>query len=385
MNSLRIKRSFIYGLLSTIFVLFVCKIPATVNAVRAPAPIEVNKCCRIGEQLEKNQKCLVGGTEQWWPLIYLILKQTYFVPRGEAPRFLRVREQRQPACENPEIFINNMALFSNGSLFLLERNAFVEPDNFCVDKDSALVCFPRPQGVDSLRAPIKLTKVRKCCGYKLVYNTEANTCVSVDDGHAVLSKKLITNSTTIDFVFGFPTCGVTNHFTIAGKFNENHLNLDGGSLTMDSGRQFKWDEFCLEHTMNDLDESDVNVFTCAEHLAVADTVPTTKGQQVNKYMRFSIENSLDKNYSKKFFFFFLPQDSRFVIYPISLLISVIFLIATLTTGYLLPSNHHVLHWRCQTFYVGCLLVGDLLLAINQIFGREFFGKMCFGIGEYNVL
>lgn len=71
-----------------------------------------------------------------------------------------------------------------------------------------------------------------------------------------------------------------------------------------------------------------------------------------------------------------------MIYSIGLSISVIFLLATLATGFILPSNHHVLHWRCQTFYVGCLLVGDLLLAINQIFGAEISGFPCFSIGEF---
>lgn len=79
-----------------------------------------------------------------------------------------------------------------------------------------------------------------------------------------------------------------------------------------------------------------------------------------------------------------PQDIRFLLFPIGLLISVIFLIATLATGLLLPSNHHVLHWRCQTFYVSCLLIGDLLLAITQIFGSNITGVGCISIGEFEI-
>lgn len=71
-----------------------------------------------------------------------------------------------------------------------------------------------------------------------------------------------------------------------------------------------------------------------------------------------------------------------MLYSIGLLISVIFLLATLATGFILPSNHHVLHWRCQTFYVGCLLVGDLLLAMNQIFGAEISRLPCFSLGKF---
>lgn len=279
-KSSTMNRSFVCVSMSIIIIVafFLCD---SVGAGRVPPQAEVNKCCRIGEQLDKNtRQCSIGDSDQWWPLIFLVVKQTYFSPRGEAPRFLHPRENRQPICEQSELFVNNMALFSNGSLFLLERNAFIEPDNFCVDKDTALVCFPRPQGVDSLRAPIKLTKIRKCCGHRSVYNTKENTCASVEEGHDIINKKLISNSSMVDFLFGFPTCSVSNHFAIAGKFNEEHLNLETGSLTMNSGRQFKWDEFCLEHTITDIDEPYVNVFTCAEHLAVADTIPAPKRQQV---------------------------------------------------------------------------------------------------------
>lgn len=54
---------------------------------------------------------------------------------------------------------------------------------------------------------------------------------------------------------------------------------------------------------------------------------------------------------------------------------------TLAIGFLIPSNHHVLHCRCQTYYVGCLLVGDLLLAINQSYGSLITGLPCLALGK----
>lgn len=54
---------------------------------------------------------------------------------------------------------------------------------------------------------------------------------------------------------------------------------------------------------------------------------------------------------------------------------------TLAIGFLIPSNHHVLHCRCQTYYVGCLLVGDLLLAINQSYGSLIAGLPCLALGK----
>lgn len=243
----------------------------SVHSVRPPTPVVVNKCCRIGEQLNANQKCVVGGTEQWWPLIYLILKKTYYTPHGEAPRFLKAREQAIPICDNPELFTgnNNMALFSNGTLYLSERNAFIDADDYCVDKDSALICMPAPtaapaKGAEALMPSKKKSKIRKCCGLQLVYIENA-VCSAIPDKHTVLSKKLIENSTAFDFVFGFPKC--KDDFAIVGQFDESNLEHETGNLTL-SGKQFQWDEYCLEHTLKDTDSSFVNVFTCSEHIAV---------------------------------------------------------------------------------------------------------------------
>lgn len=81
------------------------------------------------------------------------------------------------------------------------------------------------------------------------------------------------------------------------------------------------------------------------------------------------------------FFCFVLQDVRFALYAAGLLVSVIFLGATLATGYLVTSQHHVLHWRCQTHYVGCLLIGDLFLAIVQLSGNTITGPACTMIGK----
>lgn len=70
------------------------------------------------------------------------------------------------------------------------------------------------------------------------------------------------------------------------------------------------------------------------------------------------------------------QDVRYSVYGVGLLISVVFLCATLVVSFLVPSNHHVLHWRCQTYYVFCLLIGDLLLAITQLSGDSIKGPFC---------
>lgn len=367
---------------------------STVVAIRAPSAIFVNKCCRMGDHLDVNQQCEFGGTDQWWPIIFLILKLTYFEPHGEAPRFMKIRESSFPQCEHPEFEFGNdkMALFSNGTLYLFQKNVFLDSNNFCIDKDAAAFCLPIVNGANSLTAPKKLSKLRKCCGLQAAYFKSANTCVPVQQNHDVLRRKLISNSSVVDMVYGFPDCKISKHFTIAGHFKESNLELSTGSLTLDSGRQFEWDEYCLEHTVKDTESSYVSVFTCAEDFTVADTVTENKIVSLQSFI-------VHFYYCAVLFFvvcffhcylsdcnpiFFLClsfQDIRFYLFPIGLLISVVFLIATLATGFLLPSSHHMLHWRCQTFYVACLLVGDLLLAITQLFGSKIKGVTCISIGK----
>lgn len=339
---------------------------------RAPAKVDVNKCCRLGEQLDEGQQCVAGDSDHWWPLVFLINKKTYFEPHGDAPRFFHTLERKMPACEAPELISSPVSVFSNGSLFLSERGAIVEADHFCVDREVALVCLQRPQGADSLRAPIKLTKIYKCCGARSAYNTEAGACVPVEEGHAALSAKLIHNSSSIDYLFGFPPCTGTSHYAIADRFDEEQLSLDSGSLTLRSVQRLEWNEFCLEYTETGRGEPFVNVFTCSDQLVSADQQPAPKvSPTFALFNRFQMTNSYAPH----------PQKQRLILYSIGLSISVIFLTATIATGFLLPSNHHVLHWRCQTFYVACLLFGDLLLAINQIYGAEIRGFACSSIGK----
>lgn len=75
---------------------------------------------------------------------------------------------------------------------------------------------------------------------------------------------------------------------------------------------------------------------------------------------------------------------RFTLYPIALLISAVFLAATLATGWLLPASHHVLHWRCQTHHVACLMLGDVLMAVIQLSGDSLIqGGGCKAIGKFS--
>jgi len=70
---------------------------------------------------------------------------------------------------------------------------------------------------------------------------------------------------------------------------------------------------------------------------------------------------------------------------VGFIISAVFLAATLAAGWLLPASHHVLHWRCQTHHVACLMMGDILMAIIQLAGDSLHGASCKALGEFLLL
>lgn len=284
-----------FTLLATCLFLFTIRNGA--NSGRVPTPVNINKCCRIGEQMDNNsQQCEVGGTEKWVPHVYLLAKQTYFVPKGEAPRFFRIREASKPTtCDAPDMYfgLHSTVIFSNGSLFLSEKGTFVSSEDYCVDKDSALVCFPRPKGADSLMAPQKLTKVRKCCGQRSAYEKSTTTCISLTDAdHPTLTGVL--NSTTVDILYGFPVCEHNHRYTIVGQFEAKQLNEETGMLTVDGGRELSWTEYCLDHAVDKAMEPSVHVFTCADKYSDPESVPVN--HQVNHLFNRSLLGTVTELY-----------------------------------------------------------------------------------------
>lgn len=245
-------------------------------AGRQPPPtVEINKCCRFGESLDRNKQCTIGGTDKWWPLIYLVAKGVYF-KEGEAPRFIRAIESKQPSCEQPEIILNRIALFSNGSLFLSERNSFIDRNNYCIDKDIALVCLPNVNGADSLTHTVKLTKIRKCCSIDSIYLTHGQSCVPAEDRSHKLFET--TNISNIDLVYGFPICHNhnENNYVIADHFREHNLNVDNGTYMLENTHKILTnDEFCIDHT----NKNGSMVFACDDLVAIKE-LPAPKIEEV---------------------------------------------------------------------------------------------------------
>lgn len=283
MEPIFIYRSFKRTFLSVILIFIVNEIGIEhVSGVRPPPPtVEINKCCRIGETMDRNKQCTIGGagTDQWWPLIYLIAKGNYFAKHGEAPRFLRAREFTRPTCENAELILNQIAVFSNGSLFLSERNSFIDRNDYCIDKDVALVCLPQAHSADSLKTSIKLTKIRKCCSLNSIYLAHAKTCAQSEKENP---RNLfeVTNTSNIDLVYGFPICKglATNNYVIADQFREHNLNIENGTYLIEHSHKILTNhEFCIDHSIGNLITA--NVFACDELVAVKEA-PEIKIEEV---------------------------------------------------------------------------------------------------------
>lgn len=266
-----------------------------VYGARAPPPpppdVQINKCCRLGESINNKKHCELVATENWVPHVYLLKRNQYFTPKGSAPRFLQIRENTLPsACPNPQLFTgpNALAIFSNGTLFISEISHLVNStDEYCVDKDAALVCLTPLHGADLLTSLMKLSKVKKCCGQNAAYNQDTGHCIPIKDNHPVFNKSIL-NSTSVEITYGFPHCTniQSQSYKIFGKFYLDTFNETTGSIEIvydtdnnHIAKTLQWDEYCLEHTLNDLD-SYINIFSCDDTVGIESIEVTTTYQVI---------------------------------------------------------------------------------------------------------
>lgn len=327
-------------------------------AVRRKSQV-LNKCCRLGEYLDQSKQCVAGSSELWVPRIYMINQKKLFEPQGSIPKFFSIEENTKPKhCQDAdlELFIGTetFIIFSNATLFIFETNNYFSPEKYCVDKELALICIPKTEN-DSLTAP--RIKVRKCCQPNQVYDETKKTCIS---SRSPKKEMPIVDSKNVEIIYGFPSDCTS--YAITGEFHIESLDTTSGNLTLNPSKNFTSADYCLEHAYESSDVK-LKIFTCSHHFQGHLAVNRTG----------SIGNGVDVGSE--------DDDNRIIIYSIGLLISVIFLAATLLAGVLKKSNHHLLHWQCLSYYVGCLLVGELLLALTQNFGNSIQEVFCSGIGE----
>ncbi|KAL5291400.1 hypothetical protein ACFFRR_010666 [Megaselia abdita] len=329
----------------------------SVPAVRRKQQV-LNKCCRLGEFLDQSKQCVAGNSELWVPRIYMINQKKIFEPQGSNPKFFTIEENKKPEhCHSLELFggSETFVIFSNATLFIFETNHYFSPENYCVDKEVALICIPKPEN-DSLTAP--RSKVRKCCQPNQVYDETKKTCVTSSSS---VKEEAIVDSNNVEIIYGFPS--ECSSYAITGEFHMDSLDTSSGNLTLNPTKNFTNADYCLEHAYQS-SEVKLKIFTCSHHFQ--GQLPVNgSGNSIGNGVQVSSED----------------DDNRIIIYSIGLFISVIFLAATLLAGVLKKSNHHLLHWQCLSYYVGCLLVGELLLALTQNFGNTIQEVFCSGIAS----
>jgi G protein-coupled receptor Mth (Methuselah protein) len=310
--------------------------------------IIINKCCRIGDLLNADGKCdPAQGIQLWAPRVFLPKKKTLYEKVGSLPPFLGYKEEQMPSeCDTKDMFkSSDVLVIANGSLFVQHKHLTINnPEQYCVDQHFTIVCRQKDDSI--MPANMKVIKLTKCCGPNEIY--ASSSCQQLNNTDPLYNQKLLSDneSLTVDFDYKFPDCGDSNEFAIAGPFSSSNYDLTTSNVRTESGKYFEHDQYCLDHVRTLDDYEGVKIFTCSEHYGTAPPITNHN------------------------------DDTRFAIYSIGLLISVLFLVATLLVGFLLLSNHHLLHYKCQTSYITCLLFGDLLLAITQISGSNLNGYMC---------
>ncbi|KAH8387618.1 hypothetical protein KR093_008188, partial [Drosophila rubida] len=342
------------------------------DRLQPPPRVTLNKCCHGGEYLNSTTRiCVAGASKDWVPLVFLIQQRRFFEPQGAKPRFMKFVANVQPQCDAQhqqlELFHSrspNVLIFSNGTLSVRERDILVAPANYCVDRFVALVCVERetPLPADQQQqqqqhqqqerqpgepgeqqaAPQHTLRLRKCCGKRGVYNSEIKSCTlqttttaaGETSGQLQLEPQLPLGSYQTSY--GLPEClGNDSVYAIAGDWHEASLNRSTGVLRLPHTNLSAL-QYCLEHTER---PGEVKIIACSQHF----------GHDAGGGHGYEEEGNLQK-----------------ALLDVGIIISIVFLAATLVAGYMLPAVHHALHWRCQIYYVFCLLLGKILLAIVEL-------------------
>lgn len=327
------------------------------------SPVKISKCCRIGDLLTSDGECEVGvGSPKWAPKVYFPKRNAFYNESGTLPGFFTVVEALKPKpaknCQKIDTFnSSDIYIMGNGSLYLFHKHSFIHSyEDFCVDQFYSLICredvVMNENGDLEQQIPDNMTRseLNKCCGPNQIYLTDKSTCSAIPNTSTIADNRQLIGNTheQLELTYKFPDCP-TNEIAIAGYFSVEFFNHTTGELRTDANKTFAKNEYCLDHVWKKNHDDGVAIFVCGDHYMI----PPSPTSHHNHY-----------------------EDAKLKIYPYGLLISVLFLLATLAIGYILKSNHHLLHFRTQTNYVICLLIGDFLLAITQLSGDSISGFAC---------
>ncbi|XP_076302332.1 putative G-protein coupled receptor Mth-like 1 [Lasioglossum baleicum] len=314
------------------------------------ARVTVLKCCQRQEVLvkesdsEADARTRCNGTKNnWKPVIYSPSKRGML---DHPPAEWDIVEGKRPVCDESSVLTyvpyrvtNPFVLMEDGHVLLdIHMIDSVGPDEYCADSNALLVCTKKKMEGNHAAATMR-PRVRKCCGKDAAFYEEIHSCSDLKET-ANPTPLLPNASVAVEIVAGFPNCPHSDNLTILGDAKDSVLLPDGG-MEID-GVTLPTSHFCVER-IKELNQVS-KVFACSEHASQRPIMQAA--------------------------------DIRFTLYPVGFIISAVFLAATLAAGWLLPASHHVLHWRCQTHHVTCLMLGDLLMAIIQLAGDSLHGGSC---------
>ncbi|XP_051159125.1 probable G-protein coupled receptor Mth-like 1 [Leptopilina boulardi] len=311
--------------------------------------ISILKCCHFLEHLirenENSPPRCVPTKNEWKPFIYSVKTGKKIT---EIPNKWNITEGQKPQCPNTHVLTyvpyNSYSPFiltdAGGAILDLAAGRNVNPEEYCADSNALLVCELNYMDDERAASTIR-PSIRRCCGSHAAYDENRRTCVVSQDKDD--APPLVPNlSSSFEIKTGFPHCPKSKNFTIAGDVKDTILEPDGTLVFKGQQLRLLSKEYCVERI-----------------------------QEPNHVVKvFSCSNDATKTSTKR------VDDIRFTLYALGFIVSAIFLAATLAAGWLLPASHHVLHWRCQTHHVACLMVGDIFMAIIQLAGNSLKGVLC---------
>ncbi|KAL7304127.1 hypothetical protein TKK_0003583 [Trichogramma kaykai] len=320
--------------------------------------VDIQRCCRENEDFQdpgKNADGLLHCVPSREPFKLDIFSPETANYLPEPPISWRFLENRRPVCADHEQLqyfgstpYTQYPLMESGVLIIeVGSETSLDPLHYCVGSQKFLACVPRRN--ESLQAAATMKpKLRKCCGPDATYSRSSCVHVAHEDEVLMVANYIFDMEMypKVDLISGFPTkCEMG--YTIVGDYNATFLQEDGG-LRM-QGKSIPPEEFCLDVIQQDSEISNdpwklVKIFGCFQ--------PVERESKVVK------------------------QDIRFKLYPVCLIISAIFLAATLVSGWFQSNSHHLLHWRCQTYHVMCLMLGDITMAMIQLGGTSINDEFC---------
>lgn len=293
--------------------------------------VEILNCCPNGKGVNINNICSENVLFEWQPVFYSEHEEKLLLPPNTIPGNIIFRDNTFPTCNSSnKLFIpNNLypVIFDKSGMLAVtgytNENLMLSPGSYCVSPTGALICVEN----DVLNKRKKLEKnIHKCCVIDSAYSEKTTSCVS----QKVSRSNFLSEDTAI--FSGFPTCPSKEEFSISGKLDEEYsLNADG---TLRTNNSQIVTNYCVEYVVERPDEK-ASVFTCAPFLL------SSEGDQ---------------------------SDLRFTLFACGFFVSVFFLMLTLISTFMLPGSHHALHWKCQTHYIVCLMIGEILMGTTQILG-----------------